>query len=179
MKKLAFLIPLTLLLACGSYKTFSVARLQLGMTKGDVEQMSGAPKRILAVAQTEHGRQEILEYKTIHDEIYALEFMNDYLVRYEFLREEVIFVSPPPPVIVVHRPEPVVRREPSLPAPPPTIIRTDEQKEPAQENPQTTPPSRRPDSNTPNQSRPSESSSPVKSGDSDDSSQKPARRFRN
>ena len=185
MKKLTFLIPLMFLMACGTYKTFSVAKLQLGMTKVDVEQMSGAPKRILAVTQTEYGRQEILEYKTTQNEIYALEFMNDHLVRYEFLGDEVVYIPPPllpPPVIVVHEyptpPKPAPRPSPP-PATPPASIHPDEQKRPVQENPQTRPPSRRQDSGATNQARPSESTGQVKTGESEASSQRPSRRSRN
>ena len=179
MKKLALLIPLMILMACGTYKTFSVASLRLGMTKADVEQMSGTPRRILAVSQTEYGCQEILEYKTPYDEIYALEFMNDHLVRYEFLSKEVRYIPyPPPPPVIVHPnpPKPVERPAPK--PTPPSPPRPDDQNKPAQENSQARPPSRRPDSGVTNQASPSESTGQVKSGESDNSSQRPTRRSR-
>jgi len=131
MKKTFFLLfPLIFLMACGIYKTVTVDQLHLGMTRAKVEDIFGRPEKVLIVSMTEYGRQEILAYK-IGNDIYSLEFMNDQLVRYEFLREDVVYVPPPPPppqllpVIIVHedlqpiRPRPDERPPATKPSPPP------------------------------------------------------------
>jgi len=102
----------------------TVDRLQIGMSRADVENIYGRPEKIILASLTEDGLQEILVHKFGND-LYILEFMNDYLIRYEFLRED-IYVQPrplPPPVVhpyPVH-PAPVEPpTRPSQPAPPPT-----------------------------------------------------------
>jgi len=105
MKKIfILLLPLIFLIACGVLKTVTVERLQLGMNRSEVEDIFGGPQKVLIVGMTEYGRQEILAYK-IGNDIYVLEFMDDQLIRYEFLREDVVYVPPPPPPS--HRPFPV------------------------------------------------------------------------
>ena len=104
MKKSVFLLlPIIFLVACGIYKPITVDRLQLGMTKADVENIFGRPEKILLVSLTEHGQQEILAYKIGYNDLYTLEFMNDQLLRYEFLREYMAYEPRPlpPPVVVI------------------------------------------------------------------------------
>ena len=78
-----------------------------------MEDIYGRPEKVLLVCMTEQGYQEILAYK-IGNDIYTLEFMNDQLFRYEFLREDVVYVPHPPPrpVIFVHEDHPPVRPNP-------------------------------------------------------------------
>jgi len=123
MKKIfILLLPLVFLMACGILKTVTVDRLQLGMNRADVENIFGLPQKILVVAMTEYGRQEILAYK-IGNDIYTLEFMDGQLIKYEFLREDAVFIPHPPPPS--HRPFPVQAvHQPTRPIPdehPPTI----------------------------------------------------------
>jgi len=81
------------------------------MTKAQVEKVAGLPNRVLSINATEDGYQEVLEYITSSNEVYALEFWDDYLTGYEYLYEDVNYVAPlyppagyPPygrPIIVV------------------------------------------------------------------------------
>jgi len=120
MKKTFFLLPLIFLMSCGIYKTLTVDRLQLGMSLVDVENIFGRPEKVLIVSMTEHGRQDILAYK-IGNDVYVLEFMNDQLIRYEFLREDVVYVPPPPlPPPSFHPPQPVRPSPVRPPAPKPS-----------------------------------------------------------
>jgi len=108
MKKTIFLLPLIFLMSCGIYKTLTVDRLQLGMNIADVENIFGRPEKVLMVSLTEHGRQDVLAYKIGYD-VYMLEFLDDQLIRYEFMREDVIYVPPLPPLPppLFHHPQPV------------------------------------------------------------------------
>lgn len=89
MRKILLLSLLALLMtACGSTRNLDLSKLRTGMTKAQVQSMIGNPDRILAVNETENGHQEILEYRTSRDEVYGLEFWNDYLTGYEFLYDD-------------------------------------------------------------------------------------------
>ncbi len=129
MKTSTFLLLLLMFLAaCGTSRMVTVDRLRLGMTRGDVEHMFGPPQRILVVSQTEYGYQEVLQYKTHSNELYALEFVNDQLVRYEFLGDDMEYIPlPPPPPIVVYPDYPVrpmpVERPPVVEPPKPPVTR--------------------------------------------------------
>ena len=141
MKKIFFLLPLIFLTSCGIHKTLTVDRLQLDMSRADVENIFGRPEKILIVSMTEHGRQDILTYK-IGNDLYMLEFMNDLLIRYEFLREDAVYVQPPPPV----RPAPDVRPPAPRPRPSPLPAATVNQGNTQREIQSSERPSRRPDS---------------------------------
>lgn len=70
------------------------------MTKYQVEKVAGLPNRVLAINETEDGYQEVLEYRTASNEVYALEFWDDYLTGYEYLYEDINYVAPLyPPMI--------------------------------------------------------------------------------
>ena len=121
MKKSVFqFLPLIFLVGCGIFKTITVDQLQMGMTKADVNNIFGPPEKRLVGSLTEHGYQEILAYRIGSNDIYALEFMDDRLVRYEFLREDVVYVPPPPmrPVYPIHQ-MPVEQPPAAKPSPPP------------------------------------------------------------
>lgn len=100
MRKIMYLLALVLIISsCASYKSLDLSALTTGMTKNDVRNLIGSPDRILAVNQTDNGYQEVLEYRTSNDEVYALEFWNDYLTGYEFLYDDVTYYpSAIPPV---------------------------------------------------------------------------------
>ncbi|NDV78939.1 hypothetical protein [Dysgonomonas sp. 511] len=94
-------IAALLFVACGTYKSLDLNKLTTGMTKKQVEAVIGPPERILAVNDKQEGYQEVLEYRTSRDEVYALEFWNDYLTGYEFLYDDVQYVpSITPPAIL-------------------------------------------------------------------------------
>jgi len=135
MKKTFLILPMVFLMSCGIYKTLTVDRLQLGMNRADVEDIFGRPEKVLIVSMTEHGRQDILAYK-IGNDVYLLEFMNDQLIRYEFLREDVAYVPLPPPLPLppppsfhpphTVRPSPDVRPPAPRPSPtPPATVEPD------------------------------------------------------
>ena len=163
MKKILFLLlPLIFQVSCGIYKPLTVDRLQLGMSRAEVEDIVGRPEKILVASMTESGRQDILAYK-IGNDIYVLEFMNDLLFRYEFLREDVVYVPRPhlppplPPVVIVQevpRPTPVELPPTTRPSPlPPASV--DQGKTEQETQPQARP-VRRPASENARQERRSE-----------------------
>ena len=105
MKRTIFIFTiLVTLTACGSYRIVDINKLRMGMTKEQVYEQIGAPQRVLVANSTRDGYLEVLEYKTYRDEVYALEFWNDYLTGYEFLYEDVQYVpaSAPPLVMPVY-----------------------------------------------------------------------------
>jgi len=113
------------------YKTATVDRLQLGMNRADVEGIFGRPRKVLVVSMTEQGRQEILAYKIGQFDIYSLEFIENQLVRFEFLGEEIVYAPRPPLHFVTFDPPPVrpplVEHPPTTrppPLPPPTTPTT-------------------------------------------------------
>ena len=169
MKKTFLLfLPMLFLVTCGIYKTVTVDRLQLGMSRAEVEDIFGRPEKILVVSMTEHGRQEILAHK-IGNDIYSLEYMNDQLVRYEFLREDVVYVPRPPlpPVVFVQEDHPPVRPRPvehppaTKPSPPSAPLVDPGKKEQENQRPEST--SRRPGSGRINQERTNERNRPATS----------------
>ena len=154
MKKFIFLIlPLTILVSCGMFKSITVEDLRIGMSKEDVRQMYGPPKKILSVSQTDFGLQEILEYKTVNSELYTLEFMDNRLVSYGYIGDDINYVPPPAqPVVIV---EPVY----PLPPPPPPAIHPaprPERPRPPQTQPRPETKPQRPSNTTPSH-RPTES----------------------
>ena len=165
-KTIIFLLPLIFFSACGIYKTVTVDHLRLGMTRVEVEDIFGRPEKVLLVSMTEHGRQEISAFKIGNNDIYTLEFMNDLLVRYEFLREDVVFVPPPShrpyPVQVVPqpvRPAPVDRPPTTKPTPPAPTIDSSKTEQEAQRPER---PNRRPASENVRQERTSEKVRPTR-----------------
>lgn len=119
MKKLiSFLIISVLFISCGLFKTLDLSKLRTGMTKEQVVEAVGDPSRILAVNNTQNGYQEVLEYRTPRNEVYALEFIDDYLVGYEFLYEDVEYIAPAPPMILPDYGRPIYIDRPSRPSRP-------------------------------------------------------------
>ncbi len=115
MKKTPYFIVLLLLIVtgCGTYQTLDLQRLTIGMNKEQVRHTIGSPSRILVVNDTNEGYQEILEYRTGRNEVYALEFWNDYLTGYEYLYEDVTYYPPiTPPLYYPEYGRPVVVHPP-------------------------------------------------------------------
>lgn len=101
MKKIVFFSTLILLLtACGARQALDLNKLTIGMTVDQVVATVGPPNRILAANNKKEGYQEVLEYRTSRDEVYALEFWDNYLTGYEFLYDDVSYTpSIMPPVV--------------------------------------------------------------------------------
>ena len=158
MKKLAFILFVLIFpVACGTLKIVTVDRIQMGMTRADVENIVGRPEKKLVASLTEHGYQEIIAYK-IGNDLYSLEFMNDKLIRYEFIREDVVFVPRPPlpPPVVIYpddplpvRPRPVdppaTKPSPRPPSAPTDVLDTPKRQPIQQEKPNRTPNSEKTD----------------------------------
>lgn len=95
MKKMSIIISIAFIFsACATYKKLDLNKLTFGMTTEQVIRVAGSPNRVLSARQTEEGYQEVLEFRTAYDEVYALEFWNDYLTGYEYLYEDVAYVAP-------------------------------------------------------------------------------------
>lgn len=52
--------------------------LTTGRTIAEVENLMGPPERVLAVNKKDGYVQEVLEYRTGRNEVYALEFLDNY-----------------------------------------------------------------------------------------------------
>ena len=89
-----------LLVACGAYKYLDLGMLTTGMTVAEVENLMGAPDRVLAVNKKDGYIQEVLEYRTARNEVYALEFWDNYLTGYEYLYDDVTYIPPVAPPMV-------------------------------------------------------------------------------
>lgn len=101
MKKLSLVILISfLLVACGSYKYLDLGMLTTGMTIAEVENLMGPPERVLVVNKKDGYVQEVLEYRTGRNEVYALEFWDDYLTGYEFLYDDVNYLPPAVPPMI-------------------------------------------------------------------------------
>ena len=104
MKKLSLVILTSfLLVACGAYKYLDLGMLTTGMTIAEVENLMGPPERVLAVNKKDGYVQEVLEYRTGKNEVYALEFWDNYLTGYEFLYDDVNYLPPIAPPMVFPR----------------------------------------------------------------------------
>ena len=104
MKKIATVICFVFLLsACATQRSLNLNKLTFGMNVDQVVRVAGQPNRILSARQTPEGFQEVLEYRTNNNEVYALEFWDDYLTGYEYLYSDVAYVVPAQPP--VQRPE--------------------------------------------------------------------------
>ncbi|MDR0371290.1 MAG: hypothetical protein LBH80_05500 [Prevotellaceae bacterium] len=89
MKKTIYLLLIaTSISGCSFFRTTGAQQLTFGMTKAEVSEFLGYPERILAVNQTRDGIQEVLQYRMSNDDVYALEFWDDYLTGYEYLYKE-------------------------------------------------------------------------------------------
>lgn len=101
MKKLSLILFTSLLLvACGAYKYLDLGMLTTGMTVSEVEYLMGPPDRVLAVNKIDGYIQEVLEYRTARNEVYALEFWDNYLTGYEYLYDDVTYIPPVTPPMV-------------------------------------------------------------------------------
>lgn len=101
MKKISLILLTSfLLVACGAYKYLDLGMLTTGMTVAEVENLMGAPDRVLAVNKKDGYVQEVLEYRTARNEVYALEFWDNYLTGYEYLYDDVTYIPPVAPPMI-------------------------------------------------------------------------------
>lgn len=101
MKKICCIIVASfLLMACGAYKYLDLGMLTTGMTVAEVQNLMGPPYRVLAVNEKDGYVQEVLEYRTGNNEVYALEFWDNYLTGYEYLYDDVNYLPPAAPPVV-------------------------------------------------------------------------------
>ncbi len=101
MKKISLILLTSfLLVACGAYKYLDLGMLTTGMTVAEVENLMGAPDRVLAVNKKDGYIHEVLEYRTARNEVYALEFWDNYLTGYEYLYDDVTYIPPVAPPMV-------------------------------------------------------------------------------
>lgn len=101
MKKISLILLTSfLLVACGAYKYLDLGMLTTGMTVAEVENLMGAPDRVLAVNKKDGYIQEVLEYRTARNEVYALEFWDNYLTGYEYLYDDVTYIPPVAPPMI-------------------------------------------------------------------------------
>ncbi|MDR0541646.1 MAG: hypothetical protein LBH19_05475 [Dysgonamonadaceae bacterium] len=89
-KVIAFLVIVCVVAACSTmqtvyYQTDNYNRLNIGMSKWEVEDWIGPPLRYLDARRTAYGYEEILLYRNRYNEYFALEFVNDYLVSADYV----------------------------------------------------------------------------------------------
>lgn len=159
MKKLSLVILTSfLLVACGAYKYLDLGMLTTGMTIAEVENLMGPPERVLAVNKKDGYVQEVLEYRTGRNEVYALEFWDNYLTGYEYLYDNVNYLPPAaPPMVFPDYGRPIYiyppDHHPSHPNRPNKPNRPNRPSRPESNRP-SRPESNRPESNRPESNRP-------------------------
>lgn len=142
--------------ACGAYKYLDLGMLTTGMTIAEVQNLMGPPERVLAVNKKEGYIQEVLEYRTGRNEVYALEFWDDYLTGYEYLYDDVNYLPPTaPPMIFPIYGRPIYIHPDHRPNRPnrPSRPESNRPSRPESNRPESNRPSR-PESNRPGISRP-------------------------
>lgn len=171
MKKISLILVVSfLLVACGAYKYLDLGMLTTGMTIAEVENLMGPPERVLAVNKKDGYVQEVLEYRTGRNEVYALEFWDNYLTGYEYLYDDVNYLPPAaPPMIFPDYGRPIYihpDHRPNRPNRPnrPSRPESNRPSRPESNRPESNRPSR-PESNRP-QTKPSEVTRPSNTGTS-------------
>jgi hypothetical protein len=94
MKKIVYLLFWTLFaISCSTthnnYPIDNYKQLTVGMSKSEVEYWVGPPECYLDLRRTTYGYREILQYRNIYNEVFALEFLNDYLVSADYIYGEI------------------------------------------------------------------------------------------
>lgn len=86
-------------MSCTMFKNSSTnnfEQLTIGMSKAEVEYWIGPPERYLSARDTPSGWEEILQYRTSYNELFALEFINDYLVAADHIYNDSWYPMYPP-----------------------------------------------------------------------------------
>ena len=105
-------------------KTPNYGKLTIGMSMYQVQNLIGPPERVLSLTRTAHGYEEIWQYRTAYNEVFALEFLNEILEGYQFLYEDYQYAPSPyyyrpsygRPIFPDYRPNrPIYRPYPSSP----------------------------------------------------------------
>ncbi|MDR0681915.1 MAG: hypothetical protein LBG15_08745 [Dysgonamonadaceae bacterium] len=104
MKKIVYLLlSIFVVSACSIVKNYPVDnyyKLQTGMTKKEVRYWIGPPERYLDKRRTPYGYEEILQYRNIYGELFAMNFINNQLMAVDYISKEAdypIYPTPPPP----------------------------------------------------------------------------------
>ncbi|MDR1091261.1 MAG: hypothetical protein LBL79_09315 [Prevotella sp.] len=122
MKKLTLIIfsIMLILTGCGTLQMADVTRLSSGMTQPEVNRILGNPVRILSSSYTQDGELDVYEYITYRNESYAVEFLNGWLNRYDFMYENTppATIAPNPAPVYPVRPTSPVKPQPTKPASP-------------------------------------------------------------
>lgn len=109
--------------SCMTVKTPNYGRLTIGMSMYQVENLLGPPERVLSLTRTSHGYEEVWQYRTAYNEVFALEFINEILEGYQFLYEDYqyapsYYYRPPHgrPIFPNYSPnKPIIPSQPSRP----------------------------------------------------------------
>lgn len=64
------------------------------MNMAEVQRLLGPPERVLSLTRTPYGYEEVWQYRTSYNEVFALEFMNEILEGYQFLYEDLQYAPP-------------------------------------------------------------------------------------
>jgi hypothetical protein len=92
MKQILYLFMLSFFVCgcktIGYTETYDIRNLTVGMTKSEVFSLIGPPERYLSIARTSYGYEEVLQYRNVYNELYALEFLNEYLVAADYIYED-------------------------------------------------------------------------------------------
>ncbi len=164
MKKISLILLTSfLLVACGAYKYLDLGMLTTGLSVAEGDNLLGAPDRVLAVNKKDGYIQEVLEYRTARNEVYALEFWDNYLTGYEYLYDDVTYIPPvAPPMVFPDYGRPIYIYPPDHhPSHPSHPNRPNRPNRPGSNRPESNRPSRpesnrpsRPESSRPESSRP-------------------------
>ncbi|MDH6355567.1 hypothetical protein M2132_001912 [Dysgonomonas sp. PH5-45] len=100
MKKFIYILLVAFAVSsCMVTQTVDPNKLTMGMSKSEVAYRIGNPERVLAINSTPEGYQEVLQYRSYDNEVFALEFWDDYLTGYEFLYDDNAYIARPMPSI--------------------------------------------------------------------------------
>jgi len=93
MKKIICFFALSLILwgCVSSQQQYDIRNLTVGMSKNEVRSLIGPPERYLSFSRTPYGYEEILQYRNIYNEPYALEFINGYLAAANYIYNDMYY----------------------------------------------------------------------------------------
>lgn len=105
MKKVILVLLVAVIVSsCGVMKIADVQKLRVGMNRQEVEEYMGRPNRILSTDYTSNGLSEVYEYNNYNRDVYAIEYLDGYLVGYSFLYQADDVLNPPGRPVPPNRP---------------------------------------------------------------------------
>lgn len=104
MKQIIIIFMISILLSsCNTTMTVGDIRtLDVGMSRAQVDAYWGNPRRLITVEYTREGVFEVYEYNSYYREVYAVQFLNGFVVGYDILYKD--FYTRPRPNSVPNRP---------------------------------------------------------------------------